>query len=262
MIISMKKILLGILFVSVIWVGYGAYAQEEFTSPEALVTNITKVMPTLPLSGQLDKIQLYEKSIDNLNIDSNSKEKLRNYLEQKQEDILTKIEAESLRFSYETLANTNRDSIVQYRLDEHNAERAKKWLAPLTYDKDLEMSSYARSSTVRDLGKSTHKRTESDPYYSYDSIKDWFANLGIAFDDSGTAFTESIGRWYYNCKSNECTQAAIKAIGSTWNFFMSEKPRNWSHYKAIVSPLFTKIWLGVSIDPKTKKYYLVTHYSR
>jgi hypothetical protein len=83
-------------------------------------------MPTLPLSGQLDKIQLYEKSIDNLNIDSNSKEKLRNYLEQKQEDILTKIEAESLRFSYETLANTNRDSIVQYRLDEHNAERAKK----------------------------------------------------------------------------------------------------------------------------------------
>jgi hypothetical protein len=83
-------------------------------------------MPTLPLSGQLDKIQLYEKSRDNLNIDSNSKEKLRNYLEQKQEDILTKIEAESLRFSYETLANTNRDSIVQYRLDEHNAERAKK----------------------------------------------------------------------------------------------------------------------------------------
>ena len=83
-------------------------------------------MPTLPLSGQLDKIQLYKKSIDSINIDSNSKEKLRNYLEQKQEDILTKIEAESLRFSYETLANTNRDRIVQYRLDEHNTERAKK----------------------------------------------------------------------------------------------------------------------------------------
>ena len=83
-------------------------------------------MPTLPLSGQLDKIQLYQKSIDTIHIDSNSKEKLRNYLEQKQEDILAKIEAESLRFSYETLANTNRDNIVQYRLDQHNEERAKK----------------------------------------------------------------------------------------------------------------------------------------
>ncbi len=261
----MKKILLGILFVSVIWVGYGAYAQEEFTSPEALITDITKVMPTLPLSGQLDKIQLYQKSIDTIHIDSNSKEKLRNYLEQKQEDILAKIEAESLRFSYETLANTNRDNIVDYRLDLHNQVRASKNLAPLTYSKNLEMSAYSRANTIKDEKRTInfHKREEADNNYSnYTSMKEWFANLGIVFNGEWTEFSENVWRGLYNYKTNNLTDEIKKDIQKTFWRFMDEEKSNWAHYRAITSKVFTKIGIGITLDPKTKKYYIVTHFSK
>jgi hypothetical protein len=52
----------------------------------------------------------------------------------------------------------------------------------------------------------------------------------------------------------------LDAIGTTWDFFMSEKKSKGSHYKAIVMEHFTQLGVGISIDAANKRYYLVVHY--
>jgi len=282
----MKKILLCVAIVSISLFGYTSYADEDFSPTETLVADIVKTMPSLSLHEQLAKLEKYDQMVAEIDINTNDKQKLIAYINQKEEDVVKQLDEQSKstpvigskqavsttwttntgttiqQAFYETPANTNWNDIVSYWLWVNNAERTSKGIAPLTYDKGLEMTASIRAENVRDLGQTTHKRNKSDPYYSYDSIKDWFADLGIVFDDTWTSFSESIGRGYYNCKSDDKTQGTIKAISSTWKFFMSEKSRKWPHYRAIMTPEFTKIGLWVSIDPKTKKYYLVTHYSR
>lgn len=41
---------------------------------------------------------------------------------------------------------------------------------------------------------------------------------------------------------------------------MKEKAKIGLHYKAIINPNFTKLGLGIALDPASKKYFLVTHY--
>jgi hypothetical protein len=87
--------------------------------------------------------------------------------------------------------------------------------------------------------------------------------LGIRFPSAGggrAAFSESVGRGYYNCKSTDCTESLITAVKTTRDFFMSEKSSNGSHYKAITMSHFTQMGIGISIDVEKKRYYLTIHY--
>ncbi|MDR0369264.1 MAG: hypothetical protein LBH96_01685 [Candidatus Peribacteria bacterium] len=69
-----------------------------------------------------------------------------------------------------------------------------------------------------------------------------------------------MGWGYYKCSSNDCTDTLIKQLKTTWDFFMSEKKSNGSHYRAITTSHFTQMGIGVSIDSSTNRYYMVIHY--
>lgn len=159
-------------------------------------------------------------------------------------------------------ANVNFGKVESARLERQNQERAKLSLKLFTGNTLLKKSAQARAENLKTIGTTTHKRKIWDGYYNYRSIKNRFSDQGVGFDDeSGTMFSESLWRWYYSCKKADCTDAFIKSIKSTFNFFMSEKyKRSQPHYQAIVSKNFTALGLGVAVNGK--KYYLVSHYGK
>lgn len=198
----MKKILLCVAIVSIVLFGYSTYAEEELSTTDTLVADIIKNMQTLSPAEQIKRLDTYEKIISNIEIDEKSKDALLLYVEQKKSEANKKVGqskpiAKSIQLSntnttktientqdYKTLANTNREEIANYRSSLHNEERAKKVLSLFVYNKNLERSAYTRSDSIVKLGKTSnfHKRNKSDGYYSYDSIKSWFADLGIVFN--------------------------------------------------------------------------------
>ncbi|MCX6823854.1 MAG: CAP domain-containing protein [candidate division SR1 bacterium] len=146
----------------------------------------------------------------------------------------------------------------------HNTERKTKSLTPFTYSAALEGTASTWAQHLADIGTTTHKRKNTDGYYSYTNIKDWFLHQGINFsteEKSGQPlFTENIGWNIYSCKKTDCTDDFIKAIKKSRTFFMSEKGSSYTpHYNAIVGN-FSTIGLGVAVVGN--KYYLVTHYTQ
>jgi uncharacterized protein YkwD len=146
----------------------------------------------------------------------------------------------------------------------HNAERKTKKLSAYTYTSSLEWTATVRAKHLAALGKATHSRKTTDGYYSYTSIKQRFIDQWIAFatkeKNGQTLFTENLWRGYYTCKKSDCTDDFIKAITTSWTFFMSEKGKSSKpHYNAIVGN-YQHIGLGVALIGK--KYYLVTHYTQ
>jgi uncharacterized protein YkwD len=49
-------------------------------------------------------------------------------------------------------------------------------LQPFTYSSALEGTAFARAQHLADVKKTTHKRKNTDGYYSYPSIKSWFVD--------------------------------------------------------------------------------------
>lgn len=143
-----------------------------------------------------------------------------------------------------------------------NTERKTLGLKTYTWSILLDTSAQKWSEYLQALGRTTHQRLTGDGYYNYRSIKNWFALQKIGFrDDSGTVFSESLGRGYYTCTKADCTDALLKAIKSTWNFFMSEKyKKSKPHYNAIASKSFNSVGLGISVTKN--RYYLVSHYAK
>lgn len=158
-------------------------------------------------------------------------------------------------------ANVDFTKVQSTRLEWQNGERGKLGLNLYTGSVLLKKSAQQRAETLKNKWTTTHKRLTGDNYYNYRSIKNRFADQGVGFDDeSGTMFTESLWRGTYTCKKADCTDTFIKAIKSTFSFFMSEKRYNWPHYRAMVSKQFTALGLGVAVSGK--KYYLVSHYGK
>ena len=143
----------------------------------------------------------------------------------------------------------------------HNTERATKKLTPFTYNPSLEKTATTWATYLANSWKTKglHKRPNSNVFYSYSIIQQWFLNQWINFaNNDWTLFSESIGRNFYTCKKADCTDTLISAIKKTRRLFMSEKPSG-PHYNAIVGK-FTNIGLGVVVSGN--KYYLVTHYTQ
>jgi len=179
----MKKILLCVAIVSVVLFGYSTYAEEEFSPTETLVADIVKSMQTLSPAQQIKKLDTYETIISEIEIDEKSKDALLLYIEQKKSEANKKIEqakpaiksistisntnlenTEKTTQEYQTLANTNREEIANYRSSLHNEERTKKGLSLFVYNKNLERSAYTRSNSIVELGRTSnfHKRNKSD----------------------------------------------------------------------------------------------------
>ena len=160
------------------------------------------------------------------------------------------------------VANVDRNKVESSRISWHNQERSTLKLNPYSWSTLLDSSAQHRADYLESLWTTTHSRNAGDGYYNYRSIRSRFADQGVALDDeSGTMFSESLGRGSYTCKKTDCTDTFIKAMKSTFTYFMREKRSAWQpHYNAIVSKQFTALGLGITVSGK--KYYLVSHYGK
>jgi len=158
-------------------------------------------------------------------------------------------------------ANVDMLAVQQEWLGWYNAERAKVGSPALVLVAPLNKTAQTWAETSKKRGYIDHKRG-NNVYYDYQRIKNWFADLGVTFSGKGTTFGESIAWNVYSCSSKDCTDDLTRAIRSSFNFFAGEKGKAYRpHYDMMVNSAYKQIGLGVSVDPVSKKYYLVTHLS-
>lgn len=144
----------------------------------------------------------------------------------------------------------------------YNSYRKSLGLGSYTYDSRLDSTAYSWNIEFAEWKwQNHHRRNPWDNYYDYPIITEWFKERGvIAKVVNGATTTENVGWGTYRCSSSDCTNTLINSIRSTFDFFMSEKSYNWVHYKSIVQPNFTKVWLSVMVIPGENRYYLVMHF--
>jgi hypothetical protein len=160
-------------------------------------------------------------------------------------------------------ANVDMDIVRQTWIDWYNAERNSLGLHSYVYNDQLNRSATVWSEVSKDRGYIDHKRPGQTSYYDYQVLLDWFADLGIVFENG--AFTENIAWEMYYCPDSEedCTQEMINSVEKGFNFFMSEKGGSYTaHYDSIISPVYKEIGLGISVDRSTNKFYLTVHYAK
>lgn len=163
----------------------------------------------------------------------------------------------------QSIQNVDVDRVRETWLGWYNDYRASLHLAPYALDETLDRTAGNWSFYAVKRGTIDHKRSAASPYYDYPAIEAWFRQLGVTFANvDRKTFTENIGWGAFACPANDCTDELIASIRSTFDFFMSEKGKAHSpHYNAIVAPEFTKIGLGLGVDPVKKRYYLTTHFA-
>lgn len=254
----LKTILFWIIITSIITITHADY--------KIIVTTVLNdIQKTNANRTDLQKKQTFEWYIPKIQkltiIDQRVKDALITYLNAKIDEL--KIVNQN-KWLWE-IANIDQEKIRTTRLDRHNDERITENLTPYIYDTQLEQTATSRAQYLSQIDTSTHKRKNTDGYYNYDSIKERFENQWINFpkEQNGAAnFTENIAyRLNYSCKTNDCTTYLSNRIKDWFDFFMSEKSYNWAHYRWITGVQFKKMWVGIAINPTTKKIFIVTHYS-
>lgn len=163
------------------------------------------------------------------------------------------------------LKNIDISKVKNAWLSWYNWVRKDLWKNLYSYDSKLESTALDWSKTSKARWDITHKRNSWDVYYDYTKITSWFKDRGVICKNIYRATnTENIWWWQYSCNDWECSDELISAIKSTFNFYMSEKGETYqAHYKSIVHPYFTKIWLWIEIEELSSwyyKYYLTVHY--
>lgn len=135
-------------------------------------------------------------------------------------------------------------------------------LVNYTYNQQLDRTAILWSQQSSEKGVMTHKRPGQTVYYDYTRMKNWFASLGLIFEnDNGSTFTENIGWGPYNCSAKDCTQTLIDSIRTTFDFYMAEKGKNYRpHWNSIMNDQFTQIGMGLIVNPVNHRYYITTHY--
>ena len=152
--------------------------------------------------------------------------------------------------------------VEKTRLDWTNALRKEQWLAAYTKNSKLTATATEWSTTAKNRGYIVHERVKWDWYYNYAKITKRFADRSIVFQNIWwITYSESIGYGYLSCRDGDCTDALIKATKSTRQFFIGEKwKKSQPHYKALINKYFTMMGVGITVDEKTKRYYITIHY--
>jgi uncharacterized protein YkwD len=176
--------------------------------------------------------------------------------------ISTKTETRTEEIKTPTLPWVDMQRVYSTWIGWYNETRTELGLVPYTYDNRLTVTASDWNRVFAE-GKwqNHHRRNPGDTYYDYKKITAWFAERGVVGKVVGGATTtENVGYGYYNCNSSDCTDTLIRAIRSTFDYYMSEKSYNGLHYKSIVQPNFRKIGLDIIVVPSEKRYYLTVHY--
>jgi len=180
------------------------------------------------------------------------------------QDTVSVEQATSLVSLSTQIPNVDMEKVRSAWLQRHNQERYNLWLDPLAYHFALESTATTWANYLGSIRTAIHKRTSSDGYYSYASIKQRFLNQWIIFthqeQNGQSLFTENLWWNMYSCKKTDCTEDFIAAVKKSRDFFMSEKWKSYIlHYNAIIGN-YTSLWLGVAISGT--RYYLVSHYTQ
>ncbi len=159
-------------------------------------------------------------------------------------------------------ATIDMNRVRQEWLSWYNAERSKVGAPALSLHGDLSRTAVNWSNVAKSRGYIDHKRPGTSAYYDYSAIGRWFRDLGVTFKArSGSTYGESIAWNVYSCRDSECTDEAIKAVRSAFDFFYSEKGKGYRpHYDMMVAKGYTHMGLGVVFDASSRKYYLTAHF--
>lgn len=163
------------------------------------------------------------------------------------------------------LGNIDFDEVKNYWLEITNREREKQWLEPYSFDEKLEKTANLWSQVQKQRGEWTHKRDPWDSFYNYSKINTWFADNGVQCKNIyRVTHSENVGSRWFSCSDDECTEETKQAVKKTFDFYMSEKGKDYSpHYDSLMNGYFTKIWFGLDIEKKGNnsfEYYLTVHY--
>lgn len=160
-----------------------------------------------------------------------------------------------------SLENIDINRVKATWLSWYNWVRTSLWRKPYTYSPILEKVAFEWSKTAKERWSMSHKRNSWDAYYDYNKINSWFKNRWVVCKNIHWAtHSENIGYWVFSCKDWECSDELIEWIKTTFNFYMSEKNKaSQTHYRSIIDPYFTKIWLWIDVQKMSNwkyKYYL------
>ena len=145
----------------------------------------------------------------------------------------------------------------------YNEYRASLGLESYSHDSRLDSTAHDWNIVFAEgKGQNHHTRNLWDGYYNFSVIDRWFIDRGIEPKViNRSKHTENVGYGYYSCSADDCSDELIASIRSTWNFFMSEKWKSYdAHYRSIINPYFTKMWMDIIIIPSEKRYYITIHY--
>jgi uncharacterized protein YkwD len=168
---------------------------------------------------------------------------------------------------YSTI-NIKQASIERYWLNLHNNARKTSWLRNYSYDPRLTNTAIEWSYNNYDKWNMDHKRDSNDWWYDYHKIENWFQERGINCKVKWrTTTSESIAKYGFYCKDWECSDELKKSLNVIFDIYMNEKTLSYpanAHYKAIVSPNISKMWLWLTLYksdlPDYYEYYVTTHY--
>ncbi len=145
----------------------------------------------------------------------------------------------------------------------YNTARDQEGLHAYSYNDSLNYSSTVWSEYSRDAGVMSHNRPGQTDYYDYSIITQWFADLGITFENhSGVTYSENIGYGTYRCSDSDCTQELIDSSKFIFDAYMEEKGTPYTgHYDSVMNKYFNEIGLGYAIDTEKEVMYLTVHYA-
>jgi hypothetical protein len=164
--------------------------------------------------------------------------------------------------------NINKNIIDRYWLNLHNNARKKRQLWTYSYDLRLQNTAIEWSYNNFDKKSMDHKRESFDSWYDYPKIEDWFQERWVNCKVKWrTTTSESIWKYGFYCTDWECTEELKLSLKEIFDIYMAEETMSYpanAHYKAIVSPYISKMWLGITLYkadlPNYYEYYMTTHY--
>lgn len=158
----------------------------------------------------------------------------------------------------------DKQKALNYWLDLNNTERSSRGLYDYVFHESLNTSAQNWSEYQKSISFATHKRDSDDEYYDYHKINTWLKNNGVVCENRDKfTHTENVAWWWYVCREDDCTEELQTAMTRTFDFYMSEEPDNWPHFRSIVNDYFTQIWVGISIEETQQNYfefYSTVHY--
>jgi len=252
-----------ILSIWIIFVGFIAITSWDY---KVIVTTILSDIQTTNAnktdSEKKQTFQSYIIKIQSLNtIDQRVKDALITYLNSKIAELENTWSQTTTYTS--NITNIDKELVEKTWLDLHNTERQEIGQPAYTINTDLNNTAQNRASYLAKIWYSTHKRTSTDWYYSYDSIKGRFWDLWITFPKEQNwvaSFSENIAYQYLSCNKTDCTAEVIASLKKCFAFFMSEKYKSYKpHYKAVSSSYFKNMWYWIA--KVGTKIFVVTHYS-